>query len=70
MHVCRRELVARGQRHITPYLHLLENHVVKSIRRFRVGLGMLGEQGGERLHAKLNELKTTFNSVVRVTWTV
>ena len=26
---------------------------------------MLGEQGGERLHAKFNEQKTTFNSVVR-----
>ena len=65
MSACRQEVVARGQGHITPKLHLLEDHVVKSMRRFRVGLGLLGEQGGEGLHAKFNELKTTFNSVVR-----
>ncbi|XP_038063047.1 uncharacterized protein LOC119733744 [Patiria miniata] len=39
---------------VTPKLHLLECHVVPQISRFRVGLGMLNEQGGELLHTELN----------------
>ena len=61
----RREVVQRSRGHITPKLHLLESHVVSSIKRFGVGLGMLGEQGGESLHAEFNLLATTFSSVVR-----
>ena len=32
---------------ITPKLHLLEDHVVKFWQLWRVGFGMLGEQGAE-----------------------
>ena len=34
-----------------PKLHMLEDHVLPFIRQWRVGLGMLGEQGVEGIHA-------------------
>ena len=56
----RREIVARRLGNITPKLHLLEDHVVKCMRRFGVGLGLLGEQGGEGIHHEFNVLSATF----------
>lgn len=67
MATARREVVERSRGNITPKLHLLERHVVSSMRRFSVGLGLLGEQGGESIHAEFNSLKNTFSSVVRET---
>ena len=43
MNVCRWEVAARSQGHITPKLRLLENPVLKSMCRFCVGLGLLGD---------------------------
>ena len=34
------------------------------MRRFGVGLGMLGEQNGEGIHAEFDLLSSTFRSVV------
>ena len=65
MSTARTEVVQRSRGHITPKLHLLERHVVPSMRRFGVGLGLLGEQGGEGIHAEFNTLSRTFDSVVR-----
>ena len=59
----RREVVSRAPGNITPKLHLLEDHLLPCIRRFGVGLGLLGEQGGESIHHQLNVLNTTFNSI-------
>ncbi len=44
---------------ITPKLHMVEDHIVDFIRRWRVGLGMLGEQGAESIHARFNQLERT-----------
>ncbi len=41
---------------ITPKLHLLEDHVVPFIRKWRAGPGLLGEQGGESVHKEFNVL--------------
>ncbi|XP_038062594.1 uncharacterized protein LOC119733087 [Patiria miniata] len=41
---------------ITPKLHLLEDHAVDQLQRFRVGLGLLNEQGGELIHAEFNRI--------------
>lgn len=65
MAVARCEVVERSRGNVTPKLHLLEKHVVPSIRRFGGGLGLLGEQGGESIHAEFNSLSRTFSSVVR-----
>ncbi len=44
---------------ITPKLHMVEDHIVNFIRRWRVGLGMLGEQGAESIHARFNQFERT-----------
>ena len=54
MSAARSEIVHCSRGRITPKLHLLEFHVVPSSRRFGVGLGMLGEQGAESIHAEFN----------------
>ena len=41
---------------VTPKLHMLEDHVVPFLRRWRVGLGFHGEQGAESLHATFNKI--------------
>ncbi|XP_065656336.1 uncharacterized protein LOC136081893 [Hydra vulgaris] len=41
---------------ITPKMHLLENHVYQFIEKWRLGIGVYGEEGGESLHTELNNL--------------
>ena len=48
---------------ITPKLHSLENHVVPFIHLWRVGLGMMGEQGAESIHARVNTLERFYCSM-------
>ena len=39
---------------ISPSLHLLEDHAVEQLRKFRVGFSLLNEQGGELIHTDFN----------------
>ena len=48
---------------ITPKLHLLEEHAVEWLQRWRVGFGMMGEQGAESIHAHFNILKRTYSNI-------
>ena len=45
---------------ITPKLHMLEYHALPFIRKWGVGLGTYGEQGGESIHAEINRMKSTY----------
>lgn len=45
---------------VTPKLHMLEDHVVPFLRRWKVGFGFLGEQGAESIHARFNSLRQNF----------
>ena len=48
---------------LTPKLHLLEEHTIEFLRQWRVGFGMLGEQGAESIHAANNNLKRIYANV-------
>lgn len=48
---------------ITPKLHMLEEHVVDFVKKWKMGLGLYGEQGGESIHPEFNSLKATYASV-------
>ena len=48
---------------ITPKLHLLEEHAVEWLQRWRVGFGMMGEQGAGSIHAHVNILKRTYSNI-------
>ena len=37
--------------------------MVPFIQQWAVGLGMLGEQGAESIHARFNELQRTYNNM-------
>ena len=63
--LCRNEVVSRKFGHITPKLHLLEEHTVPLMKRVRVGLGLLAEQGAESLHSSLNSLNFKYKSIPR-----
>lgn len=42
---------------------MLEDHVVDFIKKWKIGLGMYGEQGGESIHAEFNQLRKMYVSV-------
>ena len=48
---------------VLPKMHILEEHVVPWIRQWRVGFGLMGEQGAESIHTYFNGLKRTYNSI-------
>ena len=49
---------------ILPKMHIMEDHVVQWLRRWKIGAGLTGEQGAESIHAHLNRLDTQFNGIV------
>jgi hypothetical protein len=49
---------------VSPKQHILEHHCVDFIGRWGVGLGLLGEQGGEETHAVVNILKSRTNGLI------
>ena len=65
----RQEIVARYGGAITPKLHLLEEHVVNQMiyQYLGSGLGLLGEQGGELIHAKFNSLLRVYADITNQT---
>ena len=36
---------------ILPKMHILEDHVVEWMKRWKIGAGLMGEQGAESIHA-------------------
>ena len=58
----------------TPKLHMLEDHVIEFIQRWKVGLGLMGEQGAESIHARFNQIERAYanmpNGVDRLTATM
>lgn len=49
---------------ILPKLHFLEDHIYEWVRRYRTGVGLLGEQGIESIHHdEVNELNRTYSCI-------
>lgn len=44
-------------------MHILEEHVVPWLKKWGVGLGLMGEQGAESIHAYFNSLARTYHSI-------
>ena len=45
---------------ITPKMHLVEDHAIPFIKKWKSGFGLNGEQGMESLHASFNSLKLAY----------
>lgn len=48
---------------ITPKLHMLEDHIVPFLKKWKVGFGFLGEQGAESIHARFNAIRKNFTNM-------
>ena len=48
---------------VTPKLHMLEIHVIPWLQKWRVGFGLMGEQGSESIHAYFNSLGRTYQTI-------
>lgn len=48
---------------ITPKLHLLEDHILPFLKTWKVGFGLLGEQGAESIHTAFNQLGRTYANI-------
>ena len=42
---------------------MVEDHIVEFIRQWKVGLGLLAEQGAESIHTVFNQLERTYSSM-------
>lgn len=45
---------------VLPKMHLLEDHLIPFLEEFGVGLGFLGEQGAEGIHARFKLYPTSY----------
>ena len=48
---------------ISPKLHILEDHVLDFLKKWGVGLGFYGEQGGESIHHEFNRMKNNYSNI-------
>ena len=64
MKSARQEVVCRKLGNVTPKLLLLEAHLTDSVAQFRVGLGLLAEQGGESIHTEFNDLMARHGGII------
>ena len=48
---------------VLPKMHLLEDHIVPWMRRWKMGAGLMGEHGAESIHAHINRLQMTYCGV-------
>ncbi len=39
---------------------MMEDHIVPFLREWKIGLGFLGEQGAESIHARFNTIRCNF----------
>ena len=45
-------------------MHFMEDHILPWVRQWRVGSGLMGEQGAESLHADFNHTERAYNNMV------
>lgn len=48
---------------VLPKMHMLEDHVVPWLRRWKLPCGAMGEQGAESLHASFNATELAYNNM-------
>ena len=48
---------------VIPKMHILEDHVIPWFEWWHLGLGIMGEQGAESIHAHLMKLETTYQGI-------
>ncbi|XP_057311202.1 uncharacterized protein LOC130649027 [Hydractinia symbiolongicarpus] len=49
--------------YISPKLHILEDHVLDFVNKWRTGLGFYGEQGGESIYHDLHRMRINYSNI-------
>ena len=44
-------------------MHMMERHIVKQTAEWKFGMGLLGEQGAESIHAKFNSIERSYSGI-------
>ena len=47
---------------VLPKQHMLEDHVIPWLEKWKVGFGCMGEQGAESIHASFNNVERVYAS--------
>ena len=45
---------------VLPKMHILEAHVPGWLKKWNIGLGFMGEQGAESIHASFNNIESSY----------
>ena len=48
---------------ITPKMHLLEEHLVPWLRKWKLGMDKMAEHGAESIHSRINSLKHFYANI-------
>ena len=48
---------------VTPKMHILEDHMVPFVKKWKLGCGFYGEQGAEGIHKEFNEINSNHTSI-------
>ena len=48
---------------VIPKMHMLKAHVVPWLKQWGVGLGLMGEQGAESIHAAINSINPAYVNI-------
>lgn len=48
---------------VLPKMHLLEDHTIPWMTKWKVGAGLMGEQGAESIHAHIGWLEAQYNGI-------
>ncbi len=46
-----------------PKLHMLEDHIIPWVKEWKIGCGLMGEQGAESLHAQFNTTEKAYSNM-------
>lgn len=48
---------------VLPKMHFVEDHLIPFMRKSKTGLGFLGEQGAESIHARFNSIRCNYTNM-------
>ena len=48
---------------VLPKMHFLEAHMVPWMKGWKTGFGMMGEQGSESIHARFNNIRSSYRNM-------
>lgn len=48
---------------VLPKMHMMEDHLIPWMRKWKMGAGLMGEHGAESIHAHIRRLQETYSGI-------